>query len=318
MRRWPLAVVLCLVSACAPAVAGEAVPANVIGVTQTSTVDGALEVTPLALVDPAPVYDEYGDEPEEGTRLVAVQFKVTNAAAEDQLIGPVGRVHFHTSDGRTLDDSLTETSAGAMLDQLRLAPKMTMIGYLTADVPDGVTVTSVDFLTDSVRDEEVLTWETAGQEVKEPLTLPARTGDGPATGKLGAKRVVAGSYGPDEYRLSITATKVTDPAETTDPQIRIGPGRRLVGVDLTVHNDRKIPYSDVESDADLRIFAVQNKEDEAYTSHVHGATQEHGMPLEPGDEDTWHVLFEVPADFVVDRVSYSPSFGDKVATVWTV
>jgi hypothetical protein len=324
MRRWlaPLGIVLCLVSACVPAsaIAGDAVPANVVGVTQTSTVDGALDVTPLALVDPAPVYkeSEYGSEPEEGTRLVAIQFKVTNSASEDQLIGPVGRVRFHTSDGRTLDDSLIKTSAGAMLDQLRMAPKQTMIGYLTAEIPDGVTVTSVDFKTDSITAKQVLTWDTTGQEVKEPLKLPARTGEGPKTEKAGVERVVEGSYQADEYRLTIAATTMTDPAETDDPEIRIGPDRRLLRIDFTVHNDGKIPYSDVQSDADLRTFAVQNEEDEAYTSHVYGATEEHGMPLMPGDEDTWHVLFEVPTDFVVDRVSFSPSFGHKVATVWTM
>lgn len=321
MRRWAphLALVLGLVSGCATAVAGDALPAPVIGVTQTSTSGPALEVTPLALVDPAPVYQETEfDEPDEGTRLVAVQFKITNAASRDRLLGPVGLVKFHGSDGKVYDDSLLETSAGAMLDQLRLAPKQTMIGYLTAEIPEDVTVDSVVVSTGYGSRADALTWDTDGQEVTEPPKLPARSGPGPETHELGTARPVVGRGDGGEYRLSVTATTVTDPAETTDSQIRIGPDRRLVRVDFTVHNDGKASYSDVESDADLRIFALQNKEDEAYTSHVYGATEEHGMPLSPGEDDTWHVLFAVPADFVVDRISFSPSFGDTVATIWTV
>lgn len=321
MRRWapPLVLVLGLVAGCATAVAGDARPEKVIGVTQTSTVRGALDVTPLALVDPAPILTEGGfDETDEGTRLLALQLKVTNAAAWDQLIGPVGLVKFHGSDGRTYDDSILDTSAGAMLDQLRLAPKQTMIGYVTAEIPEDVTVDSVDVSAGYGPRDEVLTWDTDGQEVTEPPKLPARSGPGPQTHDLGAARPVAGRGDGGEYRLTVAATKVTDPAETTDPEIQVGSGQRLVGVDFTVHNDGKTSYSDVESDADLRIFAVQNKEDEAYSSHVYGATEEHGMPLSPGEDDTWHVLFLVPADFVVDRVSFSPSFGDTVATIWTV
>jgi hypothetical protein len=227
-------------------------------------------------------------------------------------------VTFHGSGGETFVDSLVDTSAGAMLDQLRLAPRQTMVGYVAAEVPEDVTVVTVDFETGNVADKEVLTWAIAGQAGTEPPKPAARKGPGPATEKLGAKRDVEGTYQTDEYRLTVTATKLTDPAETDDPQIQIGPNERLLGIDFTVHNDGKIPYSDVESDADLRVFAVQNKEDEAYTSHVYGATEEHGMPLMPGDDDTWHVLFAVPTGFAVDRVSFSPSFGDKVATVWTI
>src|SRR5262245_8242883 len=321
MRRWvsPLALVVCLVSGCASAVAGEATPEKVIGVTQTSTLRGGIEFTPLALVDPAPVYkeSEYAPDPEPGTRLAAVQLKVTNMASEDRLVGPVGLVRFHGSDGKTYDDSLTATSAGAMLDQLRLAPKQTMIGYLTVELPGKVTVDSVDVEIDPAGHGE-LTWHTAGQAVKEPPELPARSGDGPAALRSGEKATVEGESDGDDYRLTITPTKMTDPAETTDDRIQVGPDRRLLGIDFTVHNDGDKPYSDVESDADLRIFAVQNKEDEAITSHVYGATEDHGMPLAPGEDDVWHVLFVVPTHFEVDRVSFSPSFGSDVATVWTM
>jgi hypothetical protein len=51
---------------------------------------------------------------------------------------------------------------------------------------------------------------------------------------------------------------------------------------------------------------------------VYGTTEENGMPLSPGDADKWTVLFEVPTDFVMDRISFSPSFGSKVATIWAI
>lgn len=321
MRRWvsPLALVLGLVSGCSAAVAGEATPVKVVGVTQTATA-GGLAVTLLAMVDPAPVYkdSEYAPEPDEGTRLAAARFTITNIGPEDRLIGPVGRVRFHGSDGKSYDDSLVATSAGAMLDQLRLAPRQTMIGYLTVELPGGVTVSSVDFVADYVGGDETLTWETEGQSVKEAPPLPARTGDGPKTWHAGEKATIEGESSGEKFRLTLAPTKVTDPAQTTDERIQVGPGARLLGVDFVVRNEGDTPYSDVESDADLRIFAVQNAGDEAITSHVYGASQDHGMPLMPGTDDTWHVLFVVPSDFEVDRVSFSPSFGSQVATVWTM
>src|SRR5262245_36717974 len=126
MRRWgaPLALVLLAGCTTTPStVDGGAGPPKVIGATQTSTVDVPLDVTPLALVDPAPVSEEYEHVAgaDEGARLVAVQFRVTNAGAVDKLIGPGGLVRFRGSDGKDYGESVVETSAGAMLDQLQLA-----------------------------------------------------------------------------------------------------------------------------------------------------------------------------------------------------
>lgn len=322
MRRWVPLVALCVLAGCSSTVTGEPAPEMVVGVTQTAHFDGDLDVTPLALVDPAPVYkdSEYASEPDEGTRLVAVQFRVTNAGAEDRLIGPTGTVHFFGDDGKNYDDSLVETSAGAMFDQLRLAPDQTMVGYVTAELPAEVALAKVTFEVNFGSSGDTLTWKTAGQAVTEPPEPPERSGDGPKTQKLGVEVEVAGSSRGEDFSLRIAPGAVIDPAEPTGEleQVGIGAGRRLVGVEFTVTNTGDTPYSDIDSGADLRSFALHNEEDEAYTSHVYGASEDHGMPLMPGDTDTWHILFAVPTNFTVDRISFSPSFGRTVATIWAV
>jgi hypothetical protein len=314
-----LALIVCAVSACGTALAGEAKPELVIEVAQRTS--GGLEVTPLVLLDPAPVYQQSRyDEPQDGTRLAAVQLKVTNNGVDDQLIGPTGTVLFRGSDGKRYLDSLLHTSAGPMFDQLRLAPGETMVGYATAEIPEDKTVDAVLFSYGYRPSEETLVWQAAGQAVKDAPKTPARKGDKATVHRMGEQveitgHAVVGQSEGAEVSLKLAATKVIDPAEPTK-DVRPGPDRRLVGVEFVVDNVGKAPYDDIDSDADLRIFALHDEADEFVTSHVYGATEEHGMPLSPGDADTWTVLFEVPTDFVMDRISFSPSFGNKVATVW--
>jgi len=320
--RWRvslLALVVCAVSACSTAIAGEAKPEFVIGVAQRT--NEGLEVTPLVLLDPAPVYKESSyDEPQEGTRLVAVQLKVTNRGVEDQLIGPTGTVLFRGGDGKRYLDSLLQTSAGPMFDQLRLAPGEAMVGYATAEVPSEVPVAGVLFSYGYEPSKEALVWQAAGRAVKEAPKTPARKDDKATVQRLGepveitGPSVITGSEG-DEVRLKLAATKVIDPAEP-NPDVLLSPDRRLVGVEFTVENVGEDPYTDLESGADLRIFALHNKSDEFVTSDVNGTTEDHGLPLAPGASDTWHVLLQVSTDFVMDRISFSPSFGDEVATIW--
>jgi hypothetical protein len=316
MRRWLslLALMLGTVSACGTAVAGMAEPELVLGVTQRIHVGGGLDVTPLVLLDPAPYYSQGShDDLEEGKRLVALRLAVANRAKEDQLVGPTGTVHFYGSDGKTYDNySFDETSAGPMFDQLRLAPGQTMVGYLTAQLPKDVTVKAVDF---EMRDE-TLRWEAAGQAVDNAPALSERSGDEATVHPMGEEAEVAGESDGVDIDLRVTATRIIDPAEPT-AQVYPRDGRRLIGVEFAVHNVGDNAYDDVDSDADLRIFAVHNAADEFVRDHVHGATEKNGMPLAPGAEDTWTVLFEVPADFQVDRISYSSSYGSDSATIWS-
>lgn len=311
MRLWGSLLALCMtVSACGTEVVGAAEPVLVLGVTQRSA-DG-LDVTPLVLLDPAPLYQRSRyDEPREGDRLVAVQFRVTNRGPEDQLIGPTGTIHLHGSDGESYADSLLDTSAGPMFDQLRLAQGQTMVGYAAAEVPEDVTVDAVDF----EADRETLRWETAGLAVTDAPEPPARKDDRATVHAMGEKAEVTGERDGVEVSLAVTATRVIDPAEPTQ-ELRPGPDRRLVGVEFAVANIGAESYGDVEDDADLRIFAVHNAADEFVRSDVYGASEANGMPLRAGGVDTWTVLFEVPTNFTVDRVSFSPSYGDRVASIW--
>ncbi len=312
---------LCAATACGAAIAGSAVPAHVIGVAQRAAAGADLEVTPLVFLDPAPVYEgnAFASAPEDGDRLVAVRFRVTNRGRADELIGPTGTVHFHGSDGKAYDDSLVDTSAGPMFDQVWLAEDRSVVGFLTAEIPEDVTVGAVDFEVGYDRYGDVLRWEVAGPAViTTPGTVPAppaRKDSRAGTHELGEAAELAGEQDGAELRLSVAATRLSDPAEP-DQEVRPGRDRRLVGVEFTVRNTGDEPYSDVESDADLRKFVLYNDADEAVVSHVYGASEQRGFPLPPDADDTWTVLFEVPADFDVDRVSFTPMFGRTTTTFW--
>jgi len=224
-------------------------------------------------------------------------------------------VHFHTSDGETRDDSLLDTAAGPMFDQLRLAPEQSIVGYVTAEIPADVTVEKIDFQYDVALEKETLVWTTAGQAVKDAPDPPTRRNDKATVHPMAERAEVTGTVEGVEVSLAVAATRVVDPAEPTQ-DVRPGPDRRLVGVEFAVENVGSAPYNDIDSDADLRIFGVHNAADEFVRAHVYGASEVTGMPLRPGGVDTWTVLFEVPADFVLDRVSFSPSYGERVATLW--
>jgi hypothetical protein len=318
MTRLMSLLVLVLCTACSTAIAGTAAPEKVIGVTQRATVGGALDVTPLVLLDPAPVYED-GDEPDEGTRLVAVRYKVTNRGSEDRMIGPTGTIHFHGSDGNDYDVSFLETTAGTKFDQLILAPEQSMVGYHMAEIPEGVTVEEVDFVAGYVNDKQTLRWKAAGLAVTEAPAPPAREDGGPATYRLGEANEITSKRLDDgaQMRISVAATKVTDPAEPAG-EVRVGRDRRLVGVEFAVRNVGDNPYADNADDEDPGIFAVHNAADEFVMSHVYGTFVRDGLPLAPGAEDVWTVLFEVPEDFDVDRVSFSPTIGDLAVTLWTL
>lgn len=321
MRLWMSLLVLFATTACSTAVAGTATADKVIGVTQRATAGGALEVTPLVLLDPAPV-DSAGefDQPDEGTRLVAVQYRVTNRGEEDRLIGPTGAIHFHGSDGNAYDVSFLETTAGPTFSQIRLAPEQSMVGYHLAEIPEDVTVEEIDFVADEFREKETLRWTVAGQAVAEAPEPPARAADGgPTVHPMGEENEITSKRldNGDEMRISVAATEVVDPAEPAG-EVRPGRDRRLVGVEFTVRNVGENPYSDNADDEDPGIFAVHNAADEFVVSHVHGTFVRGGMPLAAGADDVWTVLFEVPKDFEVDRVSFSPTIGEHAVTLWTV
>lgn len=118
----------------------------------------------------------------------------------------------------------------------------------------------------------------------------------------------------DEMRISVAATKIAEPAG----EVRPGRDRRLVGIEFAVRNTGDNPYRDNADDEDPGIFAVHNAADEFVVSHVYGTVVQGGMPLAAGAADVWTVLFEVPHDFEVDRVSFSPTIGEHAVTLWTV
>ena len=319
MRRWLslLVFVVCTVSGCVQAEAGQAVPNWVIGVPRTSHALGPIDVVPQVLVDPAPVFENvYGLAPAEGTHLVAVRWSLTNTGPDDVLVGTAGETHYLGSDGRRYEDSLVDTTAGPRLGQLRLASKQSMVGFVTAEIPDGVTVDRVEF-TGGYRAEDELTWDAAGRAVKKASEAPRRRGGGPETTPLGTEREVAGAYQGTNYKLRLTTTKITDPAEPRAGMPAVE-GLRFLAVDFAVRNDGENAYDDARDQTDYRIFAVHDARDEEVTSVVYGAFAEKGGPLAPGEANTWTTYFQVPTDFQVDRVSFSPSFGNRVVTIWTV
>ncbi|HET9139507.1 DUF4352 domain-containing protein [Actinophytocola sp.] len=311
--RWlPLLALLSTV-ACTSTVAGTATPGKIVGVQQRLAGE-ELEVTVSEFLDPAPVSDARSIRPEDGERLVAARFKITNRGDRDRLIGPIGRVEFVGSDGKTYDNALTHTTAGVEFDQLHLSPGLTVVGYVTAELPERVTVDTVQFKADFGDEGPRLRWKVV-RTLTEPPPAPAPRPDSRAGAhRLGEQVTLAEERKRTGERISVAATKVIDPAPETS-RVRPGPFMRLVGVEFTARNVGDVPYDDNENGTDLRLFVVFNAADEAIRAHIYGVAPG-GMPLAPGEDATWSVLFEVPSSFEVDRIAFTPLFGSTTTTLW--
>lgn len=108
--------------------------------------DERLRVTLLDIVDPAgPEDDLLG--PEEGDRLVSVQFRLENVGAEPYAETPVFQTEVIDTDRQHFEATVGESDAGPHFPAgtLELSPGDSALGYVSYEVPDDADLDTVRF-----------------------------------------------------------------------------------------------------------------------------------------------------------------------------
>jgi hypothetical protein len=104
-----------------------------------------IAVTAVSVIDPAPASDTYSTA-SAGSRLVAVQFRITNKAPAVYHDDPDADVSAFDGQGMQHQVSLTGTGAGPGLNSaLRLPPGGSTSGYETFELPAGSKFTMVQY-----------------------------------------------------------------------------------------------------------------------------------------------------------------------------
>jgi hypothetical protein len=137
-----------------------------VGTTQTlrGISDGeVLAVTLSKVVDPAEPTDEFS-APSSGHRLVALQFRIANTGSKEYVDAIANDVHLVDDKGQTYEPTFDEVSAGPAIDEVRIAPGDSRLGYVVFEIPSGVRLATAQFVPDSGFADETGQWRLpAGQ-----------------------------------------------------------------------------------------------------------------------------------------------------------
>jgi Domain of unknown function (DUF4352) len=137
-----------------------------VGTTQTlhGISDGeVLAVTLTKVVDPAEPTDEFS-APSGDHRLVALQFRIANPGSKEYVDDIAGDVELVDDKGQTYDPTFVEVSAGPAIDEVRIAPGDSRLGYIAFEIPSGVRLATAQFVPDSGLADETGQWRLpAGQ-----------------------------------------------------------------------------------------------------------------------------------------------------------
>jgi Domain of unknown function (DUF4352) len=138
------------------------------GVGTTQTLRGisageVLAVSVTKVVDPAEPTDEFS-APAGGHRLVAVQFRIANTGSKEYVDDITSDVQLVDNKGQTYDPTFDEVSAGPAIDEVRIAPGDSRLGYVAFEIPSGVRLATAQFVPDSGLADETGQWRLpAGQ-----------------------------------------------------------------------------------------------------------------------------------------------------------
>jgi hypothetical protein len=117
-----------------------------------------LAVTLTRVVDPATPADDLST-PQGGDRLVATQFRITNAGSTtyDDVIQ--GDVQLIDDKGQTYQPELVDSvSAGQSLEDVRIAPGDSRLGFVVFSVPANTQPSAVQFVPDAGLADDTAQW----------------------------------------------------------------------------------------------------------------------------------------------------------------
>ncbi|MCB5182977.1 DUF4352 domain-containing protein [Streptomyces antimicrobicus] len=156
MRRiWMPWAVLALLT---PALLGAAGPSDETIPLRGNGPGERLDVTVTRTVDPAPP-EGPADVPEEGERLVAVEFRLENTGTAPYRDSPQNGAYLIDSQGQRFASVLNATSAGAEFPgTVTLAPQDTALGLVTFAIPAEARIAALQFAMNSGFADDVGQW----------------------------------------------------------------------------------------------------------------------------------------------------------------
>ncbi|MFD5027006.1 DUF4352 domain-containing protein [Streptomyces sp. NPDC058373] len=128
-------------------------------ITLTGFDDEKIEVTVVKVVDPAKSKDEF-IVPDDGNRWLGVQVQLVNKGEKAYQDSPTNGMQVADADGQMFQTTFGEITAGpALSSDVRLAPGAKALGWVTFDVPKGVTVTQVQVALNSGMADQTGQWK---------------------------------------------------------------------------------------------------------------------------------------------------------------
>jgi hypothetical protein len=117
-----------------------------------------MAVTLVKVVDPAKAANEFSS-PSPGTRFVAVQLRLKNTGTGPYNDSPSNGARLIDGEGQQYQASVEDTSAGPGLGgSVTLIPGDTALGFITFELPAGVTPAKFQFALDSGFSDNVGQW----------------------------------------------------------------------------------------------------------------------------------------------------------------
>lgn len=110
--------------------------------------------------------------------------------------------------------------------------------------------------------------------------------------------------------IAVTATSITDPAQSGSQYLTPDNGNKYVAVNLTIENKGSTSYKD-DADNDTSVVGSDNQTYTASLASVSGCTDfDNGqVNLSAGATVSGCITFEVPSNVSIARVQYTPNSG---------
>lgn len=263
-----------------------------------------LDVTLAEVVDPATPGD-FG-EPEAGSRLIGLRLVIVNAGEEVWSDSPLNSLAVIADDNTQHSGSFLSVQEGPGFADTTAGPGDVRQGWMSVELPESVAIGRVRYTPDSGFADDFAEWtmDLASVTVaSEPVVTTPQAGVGDT--------VTLASF--DDVPIAITVGAMEDPAEPgeySEPQ----DGNRLAAVELTLENAGSTNYEDSVGNIAAAVTIEGYSFRTTFSETAAGAGFDGSLVLTPGDVRTGWIVFEVPAEFEIAKltVALDSGFGPEV------
>jgi hypothetical protein len=266
--------------------------------------DEILDVTLAEVVDPAT--PGLFSEPTTGSRLIGLRLMVTNAGDTVWSDSPSNAISVIADDNTQHTSAFASIEEGTGFADTTTSPGDFRQGWVVVELPDGASMSRVRYTPNSGFADDFAEWDmslgTVEVAVAHAVTVPdATVGD----------TITLMDF--DDIPVAMTVNAVVDPAEPgdfSDPQ----DGSRLVAVQLTLTNEGSVNYEDSVGNIAAVITSEGYSFSTTFSDTKAGPGFEGSVVLTPGDVRTGWIVFEVPIDLEVVKITaaLNSGFGPEV------